>query len=117
MTQRVCFLLRIDPAFTDDYIREHDDIWPEMVTALENAGYRNYSLFLDASGLLVGYFETDDADASWQAMSDDPVGRRWSAHMDRMFLPVDAERPVGRLAALRHVFHLDGQPAGTETAR
>lgn len=116
MTQRVCFLLRIDPVFTDEYVREHDAIWPDMVAALEQAGYRNYSMFLDDSGLLVGYFETDDVEASWRAMSEDPVGRRWSAHMDRMFLPVDADRPVGRLAALRHVFHLEGRPAPLEVA-
>jgi L-rhamnose mutarotase len=117
VTERVCFLLRIDPAHADDYVREHENIWPDMVTALENAGYRNYSLFLDPSGLLVGYFETDDAQASWQAMRDDPVGQRWSAHMNWMFLPVDADRPVGQLTALRHVFHLHTQPAEAEAIR
>lgn len=117
MTERVCFLLRIDPAYVDDYIREHDNIWPEMLTALKRAGYRNYSLYLDHGGLLVGYFETDDACASLSAMRDDPVGKQWSQHMGWMFLPVDEDRPVGQIVPLRHAFHFDPERPRTGTIR
>ena len=33
-----------------------------MLTALRDAGWHNYSLFLRDDGLLVGYFVTDDLD-------------------------------------------------------
>ncbi|MCI0159392.1 L-rhamnose mutarotase [Leifsonia shinshuensis] len=111
MTQKVCFLLRIDPAATGEYVDRHDRIWPEMLEALHESGYRNYSMFLDPTGLLVGYLETDDFAASSSRMAAHPVQQRWSDSMEAMFLPVDQARPVGTIAPLRHVFDLDRQRA------
>jgi hypothetical protein len=35
--------------------------------ALKDAGWNNYSLFLDDDGLLIGYLECDDFDAAGRA--------------------------------------------------
>jgi len=42
-----------------EYIRRHEQVWPEMLAALRETGWTNYSLFLDKNdGTLVGYLET-----------------------------------------------------------
>jgi len=105
--QKVCFLLRIDPARIPDYLEHHERVWPEMLEALRDSGYRNYSIFVDESGLLVGYLETDDFDATLAAMSATDVNAAWGRHVGDMFLPVDEARPVDRVVPLRHAFDLD----------
>jgi L-rhamnose mutarotase len=45
-------------------------VWPEMLDALRDAGWHNYSLFLREDGLLFGYFETPvDLATAQQAMA------------------------------------------------
>ena len=62
--RRVCFLLRVKPTRLAEYRRRHEEVWPDMLAALRDTGWRNYSLFLRPDGLLVGYFETDDLDSA-----------------------------------------------------
>ena len=44
--ERVCFLLQVRPDRLDEYRARHREVWPEMLDALREAGWRNYSLFL-----------------------------------------------------------------------
>jgi L-rhamnose mutarotase len=110
--RKVCFLLRIDPARREEYLAAHENVWPEMVQALRESGYRRYSLFLDDSGLLVGYFETEDAEATLATMAATDVAKRWSAMIGDLFLPVDERRPVDTVLPLLHAFDLDQQLIG-----
>jgi len=52
--ERVCFLLRVRPDRLEEYRARHRAVWPEMLEALSATGWRNYSLFVDDDGLLVG---------------------------------------------------------------
>jgi L-rhamnose mutarotase len=104
--ERVCFLLQVRPDRLDEYKERHRSVWPEMVDALVAAGWRNYSLFLDADGLLVGYLETDDFEAALAGMESTDVNARWQAAMGEFFeLPGD-ERPDTGLRRLEEVFHV-----------
>jgi L-rhamnose mutarotase len=67
--QRVCFLLKVRPALREEYRKRHQAVWPDMLEALKQTGWNNYSLFLDDNGLLVGYLETDDFEAAQAAMA------------------------------------------------
>nr|WP_231980030.1 L-rhamnose mutarotase [Tessaracoccus coleopterorum] len=46
------------------YREAHAAVWPELLRALRDAGWHNYSLHLRDDGLLVGYCESDDLDAA-----------------------------------------------------
>ncbi len=77
-----------------------------MLDALRETGWRNYSLFLREDGLLVGYLECDDFEASLEAMAERDVNSRWQAEMAQFFeLPRD-QRPDTGLERLEEVFHL-----------
>lgn len=104
---RICFLLRVRPDRRDEYRERHRAVWPEMLTALGECGWRNYSLFLRPDGLLVGYLETDDFDRALACMEERDVNTRWQAEMAPFFeLPGD-DRPDTGLERLEEVFHLD----------
>ena len=78
---RYCFQLQVKPARVDEYRERHAAVWPEMLRALADTGWHNYSLFLRPDGLLIGYLETDDlaaAQAPWTPPRSTPAGRpRW----------------------------------------
>lgn len=104
--ERVCFLLRVRADRLTEYRDRHRAVWPEMLNALREAGWRNYSLFLHGDGTLVGYLETEDFDAALRRMDAVDVNARWQAEMAPFFdLPTDA-RPDTGLTRLEEVFHL-----------
>jgi L-rhamnose mutarotase len=104
--ERVCFLLRVRPDRLDEYRARHRAVWPEMLDALRETGWRNYSLFLDDAGLLVGYVEAEDFDAAVRAMEATDVNARWQAEMAEFFELPSGERPDTGLTRLPEVFHL-----------
>ena len=78
-----------------------------MLQTLRDTGWGNYSLFLREDGLLVGYLETEDFEASRRAMEETDVNARWQASMAEFFELPDGERPDTGLERLEEVFHLD----------
>jgi L-rhamnose mutarotase len=103
-TERVCFLLHLRPERVQDYLAAHEHVWPEMLEALSDAGWHNYSLFVRAEdGLVVGYLETPDFAAAQNAMATTDVNTKWQAGMAEFFQdgnPDEAMKP------LQHYFHL-----------
>lgn len=102
--QRVCFTLQVRPDRLEEYRARHRAVWPEMLAALRGAGWTDYSLFLRADGLLVGYLETEDFEAAQGAMERTDINARWQADMARYF---EQGRPDQTLERLEEIFHLD----------
>lgn len=117
--ERVCFQLQVKPGLVDEYALRHAAVWPDMLRALKNAGWNNYSLFLRPDGLLIGYLETRDLGAAQAAMERTDVNARWQAEMGHFFEELDVPPDQGFLR-LTEVFHLEDQlaadAAGTHTA-
>ena len=104
--ERVCFQLQVKPERLDEYKARHAEVWPDMLRALVNAGWSNYSLFLSESGMLIGYVETESFAAAQAAMEATEVNARWQAEMqDFMVLPEGA-RPDTGFIRLEEVFHV-----------
>jgi L-rhamnose mutarotase len=107
---RVCFRSSVQPELLEEYRRRHAAVWPEMLAALKDAGWKNYSLFLDDDGLLIGYLECDDFDAARARMALTDVNARWQAEMATLFRDSDVP-PVEGFRVLDEVFNLEGQLA------
>ena len=43
--QRVGFRLQVRPEMMDEYVRRHAEVWPDMLQALRETGWTNYTLF------------------------------------------------------------------------
>jgi len=103
--QRVCFLLKVRPERLAEYKERHQAVWPEMLAALRETGWRNYSLFLRGDGL-VGYLETPDFQAALRGMAEREVNARWQREMAPFFEALEGRRPDQGMLALEEVFHL-----------
>jgi L-rhamnose mutarotase len=102
--ERVCFLLHVRPDRIDEYKARHRAVWADMLDALRETGWSNYSLFLRDDGLLVGYLETEDFAGAQRAMEERDVNSRWQAEMAAFF---ESGRPDQVLERLAEVFHLE----------
>ena len=105
--QRVGFRLQVRPEMMDEYVRRHAEVWPDMLQALRETGWTNYTLFLDRSdGTLFGYFETPDLAAAKAGMAAREVNTRWQADMAPFFIALDGKRPDEGFLQLEDVFYL-----------
>lgn len=105
--QRVCFLLQVKKDRLEEYKRRHRHVWPEMLQALRETGWHNYSLFLRDDGLLVGYLETPDFQTALRGMTDRDINAKWQAEMGPFFERLEGQRPDEAMLTLEEVFHLD----------
>jgi L-rhamnose mutarotase len=78
----------------------------EMLDALHETGWQNYSLFLREDGLLVGYLETEDFERARAGMSGRDVNERWQREMKEFFVQPAALLPDRVMQPLEEVFHL-----------
>ena len=105
---RVGFLLKVRRDKLDEYKARHEHVWPEMLSALRRAGWRNYSLFLRDDGLLFGYFETPESfQAALAGMAQEEINERWQAFMAPYFEGTGGTHPDRMMEELLEVFHLD----------
>ncbi len=105
--QRVAFLLKVKRDKIEEYKRRHREVWPEMLAALRETGWRNYSLYLREDGTLFGYLETPDFEAARTGMAAKEVNARWQAEMAPFFEQLEGRQPDEGLLVLEEVFHLD----------
>ena len=79
--QRHAFKMRLNPGMEAEYTRRHDEIWPDLVKLLNDAGISNYSIHLDRDTMtLFGYLERRD-DHTMDDLPNHPVMKRWWAYM------------------------------------
>ena len=108
---RYCFTLHVRPDRLAEYRERHAAVWPDMLCALRDAGWRNYSIFARPDGLLIGYVEAGDLAAAQRAMAATEVNARWQAEMSRYFTGLDGRPPDEGFLLLEEIFNLDDQLA------
>ncbi len=102
--QRHAFKMRLNPGMEAEYTRRHDEIWPDLVQLLKDAGISNYSIHLDReTNILFGYLERRD-DHAMDDLPSHPVMKKWWAYMGDIM----ATNPDGSPVAipLAETFHL-----------
>lgn len=103
--QKHAFKMKLNPGMEAEYKRRHNEIWPELVDLLKDAGISDYSIHLDreTNTLFAVLWRTDDH--RMDDLPSHPVMQRWWAHMaDIMATNADNE-PVA--TPLVTVFHMD----------
>ena len=56
--ERFAWTAKLLPGKKEEYIRRHDEIWPEMTELLNKAGIHNYTIWLVGDELF-GYYEAE----------------------------------------------------------
>ena len=99
------WVLEVRPGYEEEYKKRHDEIWPEMVDMLKDAGLRNYNIF--RYGLtLFGYFETEDLKKSINHIAKSEVNKKWAEFMAPI-MKVDIDPKTNFPYLLPIQMHLD----------
>jgi L-rhamnose mutarotase len=103
--ERLCFTFELRPGTEAEYKKRHDEIWPELVDAIKEAGFENYSLFRRGTQV-VGYVECEpDAASAFAALGPNEANARWSKWFEDVIVSLTDED--GELYRLEEVWHLD----------
>jgi L-rhamnose mutarotase len=105
--QRVCFLLHVKKDRLEEYKERHSKVWPEMLQALRETGWHNYSLFLRDDGLLIGYLETTDFEKARAGMAGREVNMKWQSQVAEFFEIPKGAHADEEMRPLPEIFHLE----------
>ncbi|CAN5219799.1 L-rhamnose mutarotase [soil metagenome] len=102
--QRVAFKMKLFKGFEEEYKRRHTALWPELQVLLQQAGIKDYSIFLDeTTNDLFGYLTLEDA-TKLDALPSEPVMKKWWAYMADIMDTNEDKSPVS--IPLKEVFYL-----------
>jgi L-rhamnose mutarotase len=104
MMEKYAFKMRLNAGMEAEYRKRHDEIWPELVALLKEAGVSDYSIHLDPeTNILFGVLWRQDGHRM-DALPAHPVMRRWWAHMADIMETKPDNEPVA--VPLVPVFHM-----------
>ncbi len=103
--EQIGFRMQLNPGQAAQYKQRHDDIWPELVDLLKNAGVSDYSIFLHEPTNSLFAVLRRSTDHTMDNLPLEPVMQRWWAHMSDIMLTSDNDEPV--VEPLERVFYLE----------
>ena len=103
---RYAFKLRIKSDAIEEYEREHQHVWPELLNKLKGVGISDYSIFRRGQELVLS-LRVEDFEKAWAELDRDPVNQRWQDFMSKLFEPVPDQKDGERFAMMKEVFYLE----------
>ncbi len=101
----MCFTFDLFEGAEAEYKKRHDEIWPALVVAIQDAGLKNYSLFRRGTQV-VAYVECHpDAATAFGKVGANEANARWGAWFEDLI--VNMTDIKGNLIELAEVWHLD----------
>src|SRR5688572_24701516 len=70
--------MKLKPGCYDEYKRRHDDLWPELATAMRNRGI---SMVIHRHDDRLFVYGTAPSEQAWAEMNSDPITPRWNKYM------------------------------------
>ena len=103
--EKHAFKMHLNPGMEAEYRRRHNEIWPELVRLLKEAGVSDYSIHLDReTNTLFGVLWRTD-DHRMADLPSHPVMKRWWAHMADIMATKPDNEPI--VVPLVTVFQLE----------
>lgn len=97
--------MRIREGAAEEYERDHQDVWPELLAKLKEVGISDYSIFRRGQDLVL-VMRVADFESAWKKLDEDPVNLRWQKEMAKYFEPVPDLEPGERFAMMKEVLYM-----------
>ncbi|WP_425038667.1 L-rhamnose mutarotase [Primorskyibacter sp. S187A] len=102
--EKYAFKMQLNPGCRAEYIRRHDEIWPELSALLKDAGVSDYSIHFDPeTHILFGVLWREQGHGM-DDLPNHPIMQKWWAHMADIMETHSDNAPVAR--PLECVFHM-----------
>ena len=106
--QRLALCYRAIPEKKAEYIKAHQEIWPEITRGLKEAGCHEMTVFMRGNSLFL-YALIDDVEEFNRIRARDPYYHKWNDWMNRLLeAPFDEQEP-GAFAAMEEIWRFDAK--------
>jgi L-rhamnose mutarotase len=104
--ERLALVYRVKEGKKEEYIKAHNNIWPEITRGMKEAGCREMTIF-SRGNLLFLFALIDDIDEFNMIRSKDPSFQRWNSWMHELLEhPFDDKEPTA-FARLDEIWHFE----------
>ncbi|MCO6188461.1 L-rhamnose mutarotase [Rhizobium sp. L1K21] len=99
------FKMKLTEGMAEEYKRRHDDIWPELVDLLRDAGVSDYSIFLDEDTNILFGVLWRRKDHTMADLPHTAIMQKWWAYMGDIMATNTKNEPL--VTDLKPVFHME----------
>ena len=103
--EKIAFKMKLNPGMKAEYIKRHNEIWPELVTLLKDAGVSDYTIFLDEETNILFGVQKVSGEGGSQDLGQTEIVQKWWKYMADIMETNPDNSPV--TVPLENVFHMD----------
>ncbi len=103
--KRVAFKMHLNEGQKEEYIKRHNEIWPELKKLLKESGVSEYSIFLDEETNILFAFQKVSGDGGSQDLGKTEIVQKWWAFMKDIMKSNPDNSPVS--IPLEEVFYME----------
>lgn len=103
--KRLAFKMQLNEGQKAEYIKRHNEIWPELKTLLKEAGISEYSIFLDEETHTLFAFQKVSGEGGSQDLGQTEIVQLWWKFMADIMKTKPDNSPV--TVPLEEVFYME----------
>lgn len=103
--EKIAFVMTLKPGCAAEYKKRHNEIWPDLVRELKQAGISDYSIYLHPTSLKLFAVLKRTPDHAMDELAANTVVRKWWAYMADIMATNPDNSPV--VEPVEQVFHLE----------
>jgi len=103
--KRLAFKMHLNEGQKNEYIKRHDEIWPELKRLLKESGVSEYSIFLDAETNTLFAFQKVTSEGGSQDLGQTEIVKKWWKFMADIMETNPDNSPVS--TAMEEVFYIE----------
>lgn len=106
MMEKYAWKATVKEGCLDEYCKRHNEIWPELVNVLKEAGICNYTIW-NIDNELFGYYECEKGiEFSSRMQAESTVVDKWNEYMKDVMV-MEHDPITGAQPQLKKVFELN----------
>ncbi len=103
--KRLAFKMYLNEGQKEEYIKRHDEIWPELKKLLKDNGVSEYSIFLDEETNILFAFQKNSGEGGSQDLGQTEIVQKWWKYMADVMKANPDNSPVS--VPLEEVFFME----------
>ncbi len=104
IVEKIAFKMKLHPGMQDEYKKRHDEIWPDLLDLLRDAGVCDYSIFFDEDTNILFAVMWRKKDHKMENLKSKAIMQKWWSYMAEIMDSDETNEPITK--PLQMVFHM-----------
>ncbi len=106
---KIGFRLKVKEGRQEEYIKAHQNVFPQLLEEVRSSGIHNYSIFIDGQDLFL-YCEIEggleEFVSAWKKIQATDISKQWSEEMSKLLEPATGIGEEEAPPMMRQIFYL-----------